>query len=105
MFNSRRDPAMSVRRRFALVLAAATALSTSSCFLFRPPPDVTTIQGCGATFPAPLYLRWFLDFYDNNPDPAQRHQVRTNYQAIGSGAGVQQFSEALVDFGATDEPL
>jgi phosphate transport system substrate-binding protein len=59
--------------------------------------DVVTIQGCGATFPAPLYKRWFLEFYRENP------HVRTNYQAIGSGAGMRQLAEGLVHFGATDE--
>jgi phosphate transport system substrate-binding protein len=63
------------------------------------PSDTVTIQGCGATFPAPLYKRWFLEFYRKNPD------VRVNYQAIGSGAGIQQFEEGLVLFGATDEAL
>ena len=61
--------------------------------------NTVTIQGCGATFPAPLYKRWFLEFYRENPD------VRVNYQAIGSGAGIQQFKEGLVAFGATDEAL
>jgi phosphate transport system substrate-binding protein len=61
--------------------------------------DTVTIQGCGATFPAPLYKRWFLEYYQRNPD------VRVNYQAIGSGAGIQQFEEGLVTFGASDEAL
>jgi phosphate transport system substrate-binding protein len=55
-----------------------------------------SIQGAGATFPAPLYKRWFLEHYTRNPD------VRVNYQAIGSGAGIRQFTEGLVDFGASD---
>jgi phosphate transport system substrate-binding protein len=63
------------------------------------PSDTVTIQGCGATFPAPLYKRWFLEFYRKHPN------VRVNYQAIGSGAGIQQLEEGLVLFGATDEAL
>jgi phosphate transport system substrate-binding protein len=74
---------------------AAALLTGSGC----SPADTTTIQGCGATFPAPLYKRWFLEFYQLHPN------VRVNYQAIGSGAGVQQFEEGLVHFGATDEAL
>jgi phosphate transport system substrate-binding protein len=62
-------------------------------------PLGVTIQGCGATFPEPLYKRWFLEFYKLHPD------VRTNYLGIGSGAGVRQLSEGLVDFGASDEAL
>ena len=61
--------------------------------------DSVTIQGCGATFPSPLYERWFLEFYLLNP------KIRVNYQATGSSAGVQQFEQGLVHFGASDEPL
>jgi phosphate transport system substrate-binding protein len=80
-------------QRWALLLAAACVLPGCG------PSDTVTIQGCGATFPAPLYERWFLEFYLLNP------KVRVNYQAIGSGAGVQQFEEGLVHFGASDEAL
>jgi phosphate transport system substrate-binding protein len=55
-----------------------------------------SIQGAGATFPSPLYKRWFLEYYKQHPD------VRVNYQAIGSGAGIRQFTEGLVTFGASD---
>jgi phosphate transport system substrate-binding protein len=58
--------------------------------------DGVSIQGAGATFPAPLYKRWFLEYYKRNPG------VRVNYQAIGSGAGIRQFTEGLVTFGASD---
>ena len=77
------------------LVAAALAVLTSGC----SSSDSVTIQGCGATFPAPLYQRWFLEYYLANPD------VRVNYQAIGSGAGIQQFTEGLVQFGASDEAL
>jgi phosphate transport system substrate-binding protein len=60
---------------------------------------VQTIQGSGATFPAPLYKRWFLEYYRAHPD------VQVNYQAIGSGAGIRQFTEELVDFGASDAAM
>ncbi len=55
-----------------------------------------SLQGAGATFPAPLYKRWFLEYYKRHPD------VRVNYQAIGSGAGKRRFTEGVVTFGATD---
>jgi phosphate transport system substrate-binding protein len=61
------------------------------------PSNTVTLQACGATFPAPLYKRWFLELYKQHPD------LRVNYQAIGSGAGMRQLEEGLVDFGATDE--
>jgi phosphate transport system substrate-binding protein len=58
--------------------------------------DQVTLQGAGGTLPAPLYKRWFLEYYRAHPN------VRVSYQAVGSGAGIRQFSEGLTDFGATD---
>jgi phosphate transport system substrate-binding protein len=60
-----------------------------------PTRDVT-LQGSGATFPAPLYKRWFLEYYKSNP------AARVNYSPIGSGAGIRQFTSGLVSFGASD---
>ena len=56
------------------------------------------LTGAGATFPAPLYSKWF-DAY------ATRTGVKINYQSIGSGGGIRQLSEQTVDFGATDAPM
>lgn len=55
-----------------------------------------SISGSGATFPAPLYLRWASDFKKANPD------ITVNYQGVGSGAGVKDFIAGLTDFGASD---
>ena len=55
-----------------------------------------TVQGSGATFPAPVYKRWFLEYYKKHPE------VRVNYTPIGSGAGTRQFTAGLVSFGASD---
>lgn len=59
----------------------------------------TLINGGGATFPAPMYTKWFSDYasVDSN--------FRFNYQATGSGAGIAQASNGTVDFGATDGPM
>jgi phosphate transport system substrate-binding protein len=59
--------------------------------------DSANLTGAGATFPAPIYQAWFDDY---NNDVAKG--VKTNYQAVGSGAGVQQFTAGTVDFGASD---
>ena len=83
-----------MRRSFLLLLAVLVG-SSPGC----GPSDTVTIQGCGATFPAPLYKRWFLEYYRAHPE------VRVNYQPVGSGAGIQQFEEGLVLFGASDEAL
>lgn len=57
-----------------------------------------TINGAGATFPAPIYQRWFQDYSTQSGN-------RVNYQSVGSGAGVRQFIAGTVDFGASDEPI
>ncbi len=58
-----------------------------------------TLQGSGASFPAPLYSRWFKDFGDKNAG------IRVNYQATGSGAGVKAFTAGQTDFGASDAAM
>ncbi|HEY9383591.1 MAG TPA: phosphate ABC transporter substrate-binding protein PstS [Gemmatimonadales bacterium] len=56
------------------------------------------LTGAGATFPNPIYSKWF-DAY------AKKTGVQINYQSIGSGGGIRQFTEGTVDFGATDGPM
>jgi len=73
----------------AVAGAAATPAATTSG------ADLT---GAGATFPAPLYSKWF-DSY------ATKSGVKINYQSIGSGGGIRQLSEQTVDFGASDAPM
>jgi phosphate transport system substrate-binding protein len=81
-------------------------LKRSLCVLFLPaallvagcgrPSQEMALQGSGATFPAPLYKRWFIEYYAAHPD------VRVNYSPIGSGAGIRQFTAGLTSFGASD---
>src|SRR6476661_6821856 len=56
------------------------------------------LTGAGATFPYPIYSKWFADY-------AARTGVKINYQSIGSGGGIRQLSEQTVDFGASDSPM
>jgi phosphate transport system substrate-binding protein len=56
------------------------------------------INGAGATFPNPIYSKWFNDFHKANG-------TQINYQPVGSGAGIKQVTEGTVDFGATDGPM
>ncbi len=74
-----------------LCLVAATFVSASTQMI-----AATTINGSGATFPAPLYLRWAADFKKANPE------TTVNYQGVGSGAGVKDFIAGLTDFGGSD---
>jgi len=55
-----------------------------------------SLTGAGASFPAPLYQRWFSEYNKINPG------VQVSYQSVGSGAGVEQFTQETVDFGASD---
>jgi phosphate transport system substrate-binding protein len=59
----------------------------------------SSLSGAGATFPAPLYQRWFADYNKANPG------TQISYQSVGSGAGIEQFLAGTVDFGASDAPL
>jgi phosphate transport system substrate-binding protein len=66
-----------------------------------PAPSTTSgadLTGAGATFPYPLYSKWFNSYANNTG-------VKINYQSIGSGGGIRQLSEQTVDFGATDAPM
>ena len=56
------------------------------------------INGAGATFPYPIYSKWFDQFHKANG-------TQINYQSVGSGAGIKQVTEGTVDFGATDGPM
>jgi phosphate transport system substrate-binding protein len=57
------------------------------------------INGAGATFPYPIYSKWFTEYNQQHPD------VKINYQSIGSGGGIRQVTEGTVDFGASDGPM
>src|SRR3954466_9353336 len=70
---------------------SSTASSTASS-------GAVDLTGAGATFPYPIYSKWFSDY-------AQRTGVKINYQSIGSGGGIRQLSEQTVDFGASDSPM
>ena len=74
-------------------LVIATALLAAAT-----PAAAQTLTGAGATFPNPIYTKWF-DAY------SKKTGVQINYQSIGSGGGIRQFTEGTVDFGATDGPM
>ncbi len=58
-----------------------------------------TLQGAGATFPAPLYQKWLSEYGNLHPN------LKMDYQSIGSGGGIKQIKEQTVDFGASDSPM
>jgi phosphate transport system substrate-binding protein len=58
-----------------------------------------SINGAGASFPEPIYSKWFDEYHKKDPN------IQINYQAIGSGGGIKQITEGTVDFGASDGPM
>jgi phosphate transport system substrate-binding protein len=84
-----------VIRRIALLLAGlALALPVATNAYGQ-----TTLNGAGATFPYPMYSKWFSEYNKLHPD------VQINYQSIGSGGGIRQVLNGTVDFGASDGPM
>ena len=87
-----------------LISALATTLAVVACGSTSTAPAAVNIgsgalTGAGATFPAPFYSKAFFSYTAKYP------QVTVNYQAVGSGAGIQQFIKNTVDFGASDVPM
>ena len=81
---------MNVRKLFAFALLAM--LSTA-------PAWAQNINAAGATFPYPIYSKWFDEYHKLHPN------VQINYQSIGSGGGIRQLLDKTVDFGASDGPM
>src|SRR5678810_1098582 len=67
--------------------------------LALPAVGQTTLNGAGATFPYPMYSKWFSEYHKVHSD------VQVNYQSIGSGGGIRQVLANTVDFGASDGPM
>ncbi|MFZ0860524.1 MAG: phosphate ABC transporter substrate-binding protein PstS [Candidatus Sulfotelmatobacter sp.] len=70
-----------------------------SVLLALPVVGQTTLNGAGATFPYPIYSKWFSEYHKIRSD------VEVNYQSIGSGGGIRQVTSGTVDFGASDMPM
>jgi len=80
-----------VIRRLTLLFAAVV--------LSLPALGQTTLNGAGATFPYPMYSKWFSEYNKLHSD------IQINYQSIGSGGGIRQVLNGTVDFGASDGPM
>lgn len=95
-------------RSFLLAAPVVLAATAAACGGGQPAADdqgaapeaaVVQINGAGATFPYPIYSKWFDEFHKMNGN------VQINYQSIGSGGGIRQVSNETVFFGATDGPM
>jgi phosphate transport system substrate-binding protein len=81
-------------KRPVVLLTAILALA-----VFVGAQNPLLINGAGATFPAPIYSKWFDVYHQKNGN------IQFNYQPVGSGAGIKQMTDGTVDFGATDGPM
>jgi phosphate transport system substrate-binding protein len=81
-------------KRIVAILLATFGLA--ALFVARA---VLSINGAGASFPEPIYSKWFDEYHKKDPN------IQINYQAIGSGGGIKQVTEGTVDFGASDGPM
>jgi len=81
---------MSIRRSLGFALLAVLATM---------PLRAQNINAAGATFPYPIYSKWFDEYHKLHP------MVQINYQSIGSGGGIRQLTDKTVDFGASDGPM
>jgi len=77
----------------------AASSGTGGAAIPTPPAANITLQGAGATFPAPLYQTWFETYSGLYPN------IQIDYQAVGSGAGIKAITQQTVDFGATDAAM
>ena len=82
---------MKLKTFFAIALIAPALIACGA----EEKKDAFKLNGAGATFPAPLYNAWFMDFQKETGN-------QVNYQAVGSGAGVRQYTAKTIDFGASD---
>ncbi len=82
--------------RFSRLIAAA---ALAAAFARPGASETIRINGAGATFPYPIYSKWFSEYNKLHPD------VEINYQSIGSGGGIRQLANRTVFFGATDGPM
>src|ERR1700738_876847 len=81
-----------MKRIAGIFLAALVVASMASA-------QALLINGAGATFPNPIYSKWFDEYHKNNGN------IQINYLSVGSGAGIKQVTDGTVDFGASDGPM
>jgi len=79
------------------IMLVVSVLAAAAMVVARPSPVL--LNAAGATFPYPIYSKWFDVYHQQHPD------VQINYQSIGSGGGIRQLMAGTVDFGASDGPM
>src|SRR5215472_8397635 len=87
---------MTSRKFISMVAIVALSLSPTAC---GSKEESVKLQGAGASFPAPLYLKWFKAYSASKPN------IQVDYQSVGSGSGVKSFIDHTVDFAASDAAM
>lgn len=90
---------MKIRLCSATALLALVAMFSACNSNSAAPAEGVKLQGAGASFPAPLYTKWFKDYTGSHPD------VQVDYQSVGSGSGKKSVIDKTVDFGASDAAM
>src|SRR5215470_13321710 len=88
-----------MNRIVSLIVAAIVCFTMTGLSVSAAPPQQVLLNGAGATFPNPIYSKWFDTYHKLLPN------IQINYQPIGSGGGVRQLLEGTVDFGGSDQPM
>ena len=88
---------MTVNNLLNTIMVFALSLTLTACGGSKE--ESVKLQGAGASFPAPLYLKWFKSYSSAHPN------IQVDYQSVGSGSGVKSFMDRTVDFGASDAAM
>src|SRR5438034_6431177 len=89
-----------MNRILSLLVVALLVFNVAEVGMFAAPlQQQILLNGAGATFPYPIYSKWFDTYHKLLPN------IQINYQPIGSGSGIRQLLEGTVDFGASDQPM
>ncbi len=88
---------MTVNNLLSTIMVFALSLTLTACGGSKE--ENVKLQGAGASFPAPLYLKWFKSYSSAHPN------IQVDYQSVGSGSGVKSFMDRTVDFGASDAAM
>jgi len=88
---------MTVNNLLSTIMVFALSLTLTACGGSKE--ESVKLQGAGASFPAPLYLKWFKSYSSAHPN------IQVDYQSVGSGSGVKSFMDRTVDFGASDAAM
>src|SRR5689334_6622999 len=82
-----------------IIRASAATVAVAAALVAGLAAQTVQINGAGATFPNPIYSKWFDEYNKQHPN------IRINYQSVGSGAGIRQVQAQTVFFGASDGPM